>query len=112
MTTLLETTSFGYKFETSNGCTFTRERLRPTGIAYELNGWSHTRELYELTEHDRKLFPKATHRISLTSHRDQSDPMFVCSPCWIKEGTKHQLLYIGDDDVVSQVRIKTVYDWT
>jgi hypothetical protein len=108
---LLETTTFGYKFETSNGCTFTRERLKPTLLAYELDGYVHTRDLYELTEHDRSIFPKATHRISLTSHREQSDPMFVSAPCWIKEGTKHQLLYMADDDSLVQARIKKVYDW-
>lgn len=110
---LIETTPLGYKFEIgSTGCTFTREHLKETRIAYELDGYAWCRPLYELTDHDRSVFPKATHRISLTSHRDQSDPMFMTAPCWIKDGTKHQLMYMTDDDTIEQARIKKVYDWT
>jgi len=110
--TFLEPTSSGSTFAPRNACIFTRDRLKPTQIAYELDGYVHARYLYELTDHDRAVFPKATHRISLTSHRDQSDPMFVSAPCWIKEGTKHQLVYMSDDDTLVQARIKKVYDWT
>jgi hypothetical protein len=106
---LIETTAFGYKFETSNGCTFTRERLRPTGIAYDLDGHAGARDLYELTDYDRKIFPRATHRLALSSARDQSCPLFVSAPCWIKEGTKHQLVYMSNDDTLVQARIKKIY---
>jgi hypothetical protein len=110
---LIETNSFGYKFETGNGCTFTRERLKPCHIAYELDGWYGSRSLYELTEHDRITFPEATHRIALRQDRSQDDPFFVTVPCWIKKGTKHQLQYISDDDEkFQQAKIKKVYDFS
>jgi len=92
--------------------TQTRINFRPANMSMQLStDWKHTRDIYELLEDDHLYFPLATHRIALTAMRHQSDPLFVCVPCWIKPGTKHQLCIALSETKVIQAQIKKVFNW-
>ena len=98
-------------FSTGSGCTFSRPRLLWTGWVVQLEGWAHPRNLYRLEEADRENFPQASWRVELGGI-DQEDPLFVAAPCWLKPGTKHQLVIQSDDDLPpTQVRVTKWSDW-
>jgi hypothetical protein len=109
---LLSETSHEYLFETENGCTFTRQKLTPANISFEIQDWKSYRALYEIDECTKNLFPEATHLIELSTFRSQEDPLFVAVPCHIKSGTKHQLIMYTDDDLPPiQVKLKKIHNW-
>jgi hypothetical protein len=109
---LIETTPFGYKFETSNGCTWTRQKLVWAKKSIEIKGWKNARNLYLPSEDDSEFFPDATYRVETTGNRSQEDPLFSSLPCRIKPGTKHILQIFDNDNMVeSEVRIKNHFDW-
>ena len=109
---LLSETSTEYKFETSTGCTFTRQKLNPSNISLELKGWKSWRVLYDIPAGMLQQFPEATHLIELSPFRGQEDPLFVACPCHIKSGTKHQLIIYTDDDLPpEQAQIVKTHNW-
>jgi hypothetical protein len=109
---LLEHIPGGYKFETSNGATWTREKLKHACMSAAIKGWTDTRELFLPDQSDAIFFPNATWRLSLTPSRYQEDPLFTTVPVRIKPGTKSVLqIFAHDGSVESSVRIKTLFDW-
>jgi hypothetical protein len=109
---LLEKTEFGYKFETGNGATWTRQRLVWAKKSIEVKGWVATRDLFLPSEADAHFFPDATLRVEVAGSRGQDDPLFTTLPCRIKPGTKNILQIFGNDNTVeSEVRIKNHFDW-
>jgi hypothetical protein len=109
---LLEHTPNGYKFETSNGGTWTREKLKHACMSVAIKGWTDTRELFLPDQDDAVFFPNATWRLSLTPSRYQDDPLFTTVPCRIKPGAKSVLEVFGHDGSVEyKVRITKFFNW-
>jgi hypothetical protein len=59
---------------------------------HEGNGRRRYHQLFDLEDWEKKEWPWATHRMSLTPSYDQTSPLFSSCPVGIKEGTKYQML--------------------
>jgi hypothetical protein len=108
---LIEFTRGHYRFETSNGGTWTRQHLVWAKKSVEIRGWQDARDLFLPDDSDKILFPDATHRIQLSGRHTQDNPLFTSVPCRIKPGTKNVLQMYDGDNIVTEVRIKTHFNW-
>ena len=105
---LVNKTDSQLTFETESGCRFTRPIYASTGIAVDLDGWVSTRLLLEPDEFDKEEWPDVQWRLEITPDLDSEHPFFSSTPCWLKPGCKHQLIYLGTDGEEHQA---TVTQW-
>ena len=99
-------------FQTESGCRFTRPIYASTGMAVDLDGWVSTRLLLEPDEFDKEEFPEVQWRLEITPDIDMEHPFFSSTPCWLKPGCKHQLIYLGTDGEEHQAKVTQWWNGT
>ena len=77
-------------------------------MAVDLDGWVATRLLLEPDEFDQEEWQDVQWRLEITPDLDSEHPFFQSTPCWLKKGCKHQLIYLGNDGEEHQA---TVTQW-